>query len=150
MRRFKLCFEAWRQWPYCTFVSPIATKRLSQTNNKMKNLILSAVALLLLSASCRTLGSTTYIKSYDAFILGNNKHGAFSVKLKNVSANDLELWRAPIEGGQHSRLTVKPNETVKLKVEKNTALKIENKNNEQATVELLVKGDTGLSMGYKN
>ena len=116
----------------------------------MKNLILSAVALLLLSASCRTLGSTTYIKSYDAFILGNNKHGAFSVKLKNVSANDLELWRAPIEGGQHSPLTVKPNETVKVSVEKNTALKIENKNNEQATVELLVKGDTGLSMGYKN
>ena len=116
----------------------------------MKKLILSSIVLLLLSASCRTLTSTTSIKSYDAFILGNNQHGAFSVKLKNVSANNLELWRAPIEGGQHSPLTVKPNETVKLKVEKNTALKIENKNKEQATVELLVKGDTGLSMGYKN
>jgi len=119
-------------------------------NIKMKKLTLSSIALLLLTASCKTLTSTTYIKSYDAFILGNNKHGEFSVKLKNVSANDLELWRAPIEGGLHSPITVKPNETVKINVEKNTALKIENKNKEQATVELLVKGDTGLSMGYKN
>jgi hypothetical protein len=35
-------------------------------------------------------------------------------------------------------------------VDKNTALHIENKSNEQVAVELLVKGDTGLSMGYKN
>jgi hypothetical protein len=34
-------------------------------------------------------------------------------------------------------------------VEENTALRINNNSNEQATVELLVKGDTGLSMGYK-
>ena len=116
----------------------------------MKKLILSSIALILVGASCKTLTSTTYIKSNDAFILGNNEHGEFSVRLKNVSPNDLELWRTPIEGGKHSPLKVKPNETVKVSVEKNTALRIENKTNEAATVELLVKGDTGLSMGYKN
>ena len=116
----------------------------------MKKLFLTSIAFTLFLTSCRSLGSTTYIKGNDAFILGNNKLGAFSVRLKNASKSNLELWRTPIDGGQHSPVTVKPNETVKLNVEKNTALKIENKTNEQATVELLVKGDIGLSMGYKN
>lgn len=115
----------------------------------MKKLFLTSIAFTLFFTSCRSLTSTTYIKSNDAFILGNNKHGEFSVRLKNASKNNLELWKAPVNGGQHSPLTVKPNETVKVNVEKNTALKIENKANAQATVELLVKGDTGLSMGYK-
>ena len=119
----------------------------------MKSIIITAIVLTFLNASCMSFGrltSTTYIKGNDAFILGNNEHRAFSVKLKNVSSNDLELWREPIKGGRHSPLTVKPDETVEVKVEKNTALKIENKSNEKATVKLLVKGDTGLSMGYKN
>ncbi len=116
----------------------------------MKKLFLTSVAFTLFFTSCRSLTSTTYIKGNDAFILGNNKHEEFSVRLKNVSKSNLELWRTPIDGGKHSPVTVKPNETVKVNVEKNTALKIENKTNEQATVELLVKGDTGLSMGYKN
>ena len=132
------------------FVTPIATKRLAYKIKHMKSLSFTLIALALLSTSCRTLTSTTYIKANDSFILGNNEHGSFSVKLKNASTNDLELWRAPIDGGRHSPVTVKPNETVKVSVEKNTALRIENNTKEQATVELLVKGDTGLSMGYKN
>jgi hypothetical protein len=43
-----------------------------------------------------------------------------------------------------------PNETVKVKADKNTALVIENKSSEQANVTLKVTGDIGLSMGYKN
>jgi hypothetical protein len=116
----------------------------------MKKLLLTSLAFTLFLTSCRSLTSTTYIKGNDAFILGNNKHGEFSVRLKNVSTSNLELWRTPIDGGQHSPLTIKPNETIKVNVEKNTALRIENKADEQATVELLVKGDTGLSMEYKN
>lgn len=116
----------------------------------MKKLLLTTISFAFIFTSCRSLTSTTYIKANDAFILGNNKHGEFHVKLKNISATNLELWEAPIDGGQHSPLTVKPNETVNVLVGKNTALKIENKMNSQAMVELLVKGDTGLSMGYKN
>lgn len=116
----------------------------------MKKLFLTSIAFTLFFTSCRSLTSTTYIKGNDAFILGNNKHSEFSVRLKNASDSNLELWKAPVNGGQHSPVTVKPNETVKVNVEKNTALKIENKANEQATVELVVKGDTGLSMNYKN
>ena len=57
--------------------------------------------------------------------------------------------RAPITGGNHSYVTVKPTETVKVNVEANTALIIENKSNDTASVDLYIKGDTGLSMGYK-
>ncbi len=116
----------------------------------MKKLLFYSLSITLIVSSCRTLSSTTYIKANDAFVLGNNEHGEFSVRLKNASTKNLELWRAPIKGGRHSPLTVKPNETVKVCVEKNTALRIDNNNAEQATVKLFVKGDTGLSMGYKN
>ncbi|CAH0996872.1 hypothetical protein EMA8858_03007 [Emticicia aquatica] len=116
----------------------------------MKKLLLTSLAFTLFFTSCKSLSSTTYIKAKESFVLGNNKHGKFSVRLKNTSTSNLEIWKIPIDGGKHSPVTVKPNEIVKVNVEKNTALRIENKANEQAVVELLVKGDTGLSMGYKN
>ena len=116
----------------------------------MKKLLLSYLTITLISTSCSTLKSTTYIKANEAFVLGNNKHGEFHVKLKNASSNILELWEAPIDGGRHSQLIIKPNETIKVKVEKNTALRINNNNTKEAKIELFVKGDTGLSMGYKN
>ncbi|NJL12652.1 MAG: hypothetical protein HC913_06420 [Microscillaceae bacterium] len=97
----------------------------------------------------RRLNSTTYIKPQDAFILGNNQHGSFSVKLKNISQADITVWKYPIGGGRHSPAIVKPNETVKLKVESNTALRIENQSKDEVAVTLVVKGDTALAMDYK-
>lgn len=116
--------------------------------NFMKQLITSAIALCFMT-SC-SLTSTTMIKPNDAFILGNNEHGPFTVKLKNISDNDLKLWQAPLDGGQHSPQIVKPNNKVKVKVARNTALRIENNDPTEASVELVVTGDVGLSMGYKN
>ncbi len=114
----------------------------------MKILITSAFLIAFL-ASC-SLTSTTLIKPNDSFILGKNAHGRFSVKLKNLSENDLTIWKVPMDGGQHSPTKVQPNETLKVKVERNTGLKIENNNEAEANVFLVVKGDTGLSMGYQN
>ncbi|MBK9736400.1 MAG: hypothetical protein IPO92_16150 [Saprospiraceae bacterium] len=84
----------------------------------------------------------------DSFILGNNEHGSFSVKLKNISAVDLEVFHAPISGGRHSSIIVKPAQSAKVKVDKNTALHIVNDTKDIVNVELNVTGDTGLSMGY--
>ena len=116
------------------------------------SLVTFGIICLLVSAclSCSTLGSTTYIKANDAFILGNNEHGSFSVRLTNESPSELILWKSPIAGGNHSPVTIQPKESLKFTVEKNTALRIENPSKGEATVKLLVKGDTGLSMGYKN
>jgi hypothetical protein len=115
-------------------------------------LLITLFAILLLVTSCVVFGSltsNTTIKPNESFVLGNNEHGTFKVKLKNVSNHDLQIIKAPITGGTHSPIILSPNETIKVKAESNTAIVIENKSNEIASVDLYVTGDTGLSMGYK-
>jgi hypothetical protein len=106
-------------------------------------------SLTILFTSCAVLTSNTIIEPNNSFILGNNQHGKFNVKLKNTSQNDLIIHLNPINGGQHSFETVKPNKKLKVFVDKNTALVIDNQSSNQASVDLFVKGDVGLSMGYK-
>jgi len=118
----------------------------------MKSTFLS-LALMVMITSCgvfNSLTSNTIIKPNDSFILGNNEHGSFSVKLKNVSDHDLEIYQAPIKGGKHSTQIVTPNGVITVKVDSDTALVINNKSSKMASVDLKVTGDTGLSMGYKN
>jgi hypothetical protein len=81
--------------------------------------------------------------------LGNNVHGRFSVSVTNTSVTPITLWQCPIEGGKHSPITLERAATVKVKVEKNTALKIENDSEDQISIQLKVSGDIGLSMGYE-
>jgi hypothetical protein len=123
-----------------------------KTSFKIKTVSYALVALSLFNASCRRLTSTTYIKANDSFLLGDNAHGQFKVKMRNASPHGIEVYRKPIEGGQHSFVTVEPMQTVNVSVEKNTALVVNNKSNDKATVQLVVTGGSGsnLSMGYKN
>ncbi|MFN0082768.1 MAG: hypothetical protein ACKVOM_09650 [Ferruginibacter sp.] len=117
----------------------------------MKN-INSIFALVIAISSCsmfRSVTSNTTITPQNSFVLGSNEHGPFSVKLKNLSKNQVVLHRVPNNGGNHSYVTVQPNETVIVKVERNTSLVIENKTEDTASIYLNIKGDTGLSMGYK-
>lgn len=111
--------------------------------------ILFFLSISLLVAACGTLTSTTTIEARKSFVLGNNTHGVFSVRLKNVSQTNVVLHHAPITGGRHSFETVKPGEVIRVKVERDTALVIENQSEGQVSVELFVTGDTGLSMEYK-
>lgn len=115
--------------------------------------VLTVLVVSILTSSCGVFGSlnsNTSIKPNDSFVLGNNEHGSFKVKLKNVSKNEITVYKAPITGGTHSPQTIRPNEIVIVKVDSNTALVIENKSSEYASVDLKVTGDLGLSMGYKN
>ena len=116
---------------------------------KMKNLIFACLVLVTFTTSC-ALTSNTVIKANDSFILGNNQHGSFKVKLRNVSKENITVYQAPIEGGTHSPQIVKPNQLVKVSVDKNTALIVANKSVETVSVDLKVVGHLGLSMGYKN
>ncbi len=115
----------------------------------MKKTISLLMAAVVCITSCKTLTSTTYIKPYQSFVLGNNEHAEAKVKLKNISVNSIEVYHAPIAGGKHTSQIVKPNEKVTVLVEKNTALVIVNAKGDNASVELFVTGDLGLSMGYK-
>jgi hypothetical protein len=118
----------------------------------MKNLI-TTLALSIVVSSCSVFGSLTSnvsIKANESFVLGNNEHGTFKAKIKNVSNHPVTIVMRPIDGGSHSPQTVMPNESATVKTERNTALVIENKSNEAASIDLKVNGDTGLSMDYKN
>ncbi|MFZ4105101.1 hypothetical protein [Flavobacterium sp.] len=110
------------------------------------------VLVSLFFTSClpfQTLNSTTYIKPKESFLLGINAHGKFLAKVTNTSFTPITIWKCPTSGGKHSPVTLNQSATIKVKVEKNTALQIENDSEEQISIQLKVRGDIGLSMGYQ-
>lgn len=114
---------------------------------------LALVALAWSTFSCGIFGSlnsNTSIKPNEAFVLGQNEHGTFRTHLKNEGKTILKIYQAPIAGGKHSSLFLNPQESALVKTEKNTALIIENTQNEYASVTLKVKGDLNLGMTYNN
>lgn len=118
----------------------------------MKTITFLIVFTILFFNSCipfQTLTSTTNIKPKESFLLGNNIHGKFSAKVTNTSVAPITIRKCPIKGGKHSPLTLNQSSTIKVKVEKNTALRIENDSEEQISIQLKVSGDIGLSMGYQ-
>ncbi len=106
-----------------------------------------AIALFTLSA-CSVI-SNTLIDANQSFVLGNNEHGSFSVKLHNISDKDISVYFSPLEGGKYSEQTVKAGDETMIDVEKNTALIIKNPSSKQISVKLKITGDIGLSMTYK-
>jgi hypothetical protein len=118
----------------------------------MKKLI-TTIALAVTITSCSVFGSLTSnvsIKANESFVLGNNEHGTFKARIKNVSNHSITIVMRPINGGSYSPETILPNQSTTVKTERNTALVIENKSNEAASIDLKVNGDIGLFMGYKN
>ena len=113
----------------------------------------ATLALSILTSSCGVFGSlnsNTSIKPKEKFVLGNNKHGSFKTHLQNEGVTLLKVYQAPIEGGTHSPIFIKPQESATVETEKNTALIIENTGDEHASVTLKVKGDLNLGMTYNN
>ena len=112
--------------------------------------LLIATALTLTASSCKTVYSTTTIEAKKSFVLGDNEHDAFEATLKNISREDLELYQMPNGGTKQLLQTLKSKKSATVKIEKNTALYIENKSDSKASVELNLKSNSQLSMGYKN
>lgn len=113
--------------------------------------IISTIVLGIILTSCSvfsSLNSNTSIKPNESFLLGNNEHGKFHITLKNVSNHAIEIYFAPIDGGIYSRQTVEINQIVTTKVPKNTAIVIENKSNDYASVNIKATGDLNLGMNY--
>jgi hypothetical protein len=117
-----------------------------------KKVITTFVAAVLLT-SCSlfsSLTSNTMIKPNESFVLGKNEHGKFKAALKNTGATTLKVYHAPITGGTHSLIILKPQEKATIKADKNTAIIIENTANDIASVDLKVTGDCNLGMTYNN
>ncbi len=111
------------------------------------------IALAIVFTSCslfNSLTSNTSIKPNESFLLGNNEHGKFKITLKNVSNHPIDIYFAPISAGTHSRQTVGINQRITTHVKKNTAVVIENKSNDYASVDIKATGDLNLEMTYNN
>jgi uncharacterized protein YcfL len=116
----------------------------------MKNALFVILAISFLAVSCRSLTSVTTIKGKQSFVLGNNPHGGYSVKLRNTAQQDLTIMQSDLDGKVKSTTVAKSNERLNLQVAPNTALWIQNAANTPADVELKIVGVPKLSMGYKN
>jgi hypothetical protein len=118
----------------------------------MKNALFLFIVLTVLGTSCRVfsaLTSRTTIGANESFVLGNNPHGSYSVKLRNASRQTLTITQTALDGTVISTTTAPYNEWLSLNIAKNTAIRIGNKSDQKADVELKVTGDTNLSMGYQ-
>lgn len=112
-----------------------------------------AIVIIIALFSCNIfskLTSNISITPNNSFVLGDNEHGKFSAYIKNVSKQALEIYTKPINGTPILVKTLQPKESADVDVKSNTAVIIKNNSNETVSVDLIVKGDTGLSMGYKN
>jgi hypothetical protein len=115
----------------------------------MKNAFFACLTFLAFSLTSCAITSNTLIKSKESFVLGNNRHNAFDVKMQNASLSNLTFYQASINGDTLSTQTIKPFQKVNIKVGANTALVINNSSKVMANVKLKITGDVGLSMGYK-
>jgi len=82
---------------------------------------ITCLATLLLASSCSVFGSlnsNTSIKPNETFVLGKNQHNAFKTYLKNEGTTTLKIYQAPINGGTHSPVVIKPKETATIKTAK--------------------------------
>lgn len=119
-----------------------------------KSIILLAIFIGLTAAACGTLGagaihSVTYIEPLKSFELGEGKHDSFDASIKNISQVNVEIFTHPLDGEKKSVIMLKPNQLVNLSVDKNTKTIFKNASNSQAAMDIVLKGETSLSMGYK-
>ena len=114
----------------------------------MKHLFFCAVLLCSLQAYS-TLSSTTYIDSQKSFVLGENEHRAYTASVKNVGDTDIEVVQLNAKGVATSLGILKNNEKQNYAVVRNATIKFENKGTEQGVIKIFARGDTNLSMGYK-
>ncbi len=116
----------------------------------MKKFLIISIAITMAASSCKAVYSTTAIEAKKSFVLGDNEHEAFEVTIKNISKENLELSQMPNGGTKQLIQVLNAAKSATIKIEKNTALYIENKSTSKASVKLNLQSNTHLSMGYKN
>lgn len=112
---------------------------------KLFFIIITAVAF----AAC-SLTSNTVIGPKKEFELGDGTHGSFTAAIKNVSDATVEIYRQPLGGVQEKVISLAPGDKTTVTIAANTKAIFKNLSNGQASLNLKVTGDTGLSMGGPN
>ena len=115
----------------------------------MQKLLIALLCVTTMAMSCRSLTSTTYIKPRQSFVLGQGKHGGYTINLKNKSRQEVTIRQIALDGALISSTVANPKQSLSVDVPKNTTLQIVNASDKQAQVALKLIGDTNLSMGYE-
>jgi ABC-type Fe3+-hydroxamate transport system substrate-binding protein len=114
----------------------------------MKKVALVLVTLIMFSACALT--SNTVIGPKKEFELGDGKHGAFEAVVKNVSDATVDIYKQPLGGAQEKVISLAPGDKTTVSIAADTKAIFKNLSNGQASLNLKVTGDTGLSMGGPN
>lgn len=112
-----------------------------------------AALLLFFTAACSslsTLTSVTYIDPQKSFVLGEGNHGSYVADIQNVGQDDIEVIAQGADGISKSLGVLKVNEKGHYDVPANTRVSFKNgSTSDKGVIQIRIKGDTGLSMGYK-
>ena len=96
------------------------------------------------------LTSTTTIEPNKSFVLGEGKHGSYNAKLVNKGDVDIEVFTESETEPRKSVGVLKPKDKNQFAISKNTKVIFKNLGAKTAVLGIVLSGDTGLSMGYKN
>ncbi len=114
----------------------------------MKHLFIFFITAVL-GSSC-ALTSNTIIDPKKEFELGDGTHGNFNAKVKNVSRATIEIYEQALGDTVKKVATLTPGKTIYAMFAANTKAIFKNITDKQASLDLKVTGDTGLSMGGPN
>ncbi len=118
----------------------------------MKKIILSALIFFGLVGAFQAfddLNSTTYIEAGQSFVLGKGKHGGYKAQIVNKGKIDVEVFIEPANETAKSLGVLKPKDTGKYDVAKDTLVIFKNLGAEKAVIGIKLSGETNLSMDYK-
>ena len=119
----------------------------------MKKLFFFAVIIAAITfESCSIFGkltSSTTIEPQKSFVLGQGKHGSYNAKIKNSGKGDIEVIVVKNGGVATSLGVLKPNEKGEYPVASNTEVRFKNLGSDTGEIQILLTGDTNLSMGYR-
>jgi hypothetical protein len=93
--------------------------------------------------------SQTFIEPQQSFVLGEGTHGAFKATVKNTGTESVEISKQSVNGNRSTIAVLAPGAATRVRIADNTKVIFKNTGASKATLNLLVSGDTGLSMATK-
>ena len=114
----------------------------------MKKLLLLVFVATVFNSCALTSG--TQIGPKKEFELGDGRHGAFTASIKNDGNTTVDIYEQPLGGEAKKIASLTPGQKITVVIAADTKAIFKNMENNQASLQLKVTGDTGLSMGGPN
>jgi|GEM_PF-1290972 len=125
--------------------------RLRQLLPGRRVTVVVSVLLMLVSATAcwAHLRSNLIIEPGKQFVLGGGQRGAFKVAARNLGKVAVEFKERPAGGGIFGKATLQPGQRATLRFGAGSTAVLLNPSSQSANLDLIVKGDTNLSMNYE-